>query len=210
MTKKVAKLTTGGLGKPSKMPGKAYGLPAKECLVGSRLHEIEGSTCRHCYALKGQYVLRNVQDAQYRRLASLNHAQWVDAMVTLITGEKWFRWHDSGDLQSVFHLRNIVLVCEATPKTHHWLPTREYRIVSQYRAMFGEFPSNLTVRLSAHMVDVPTVAQPGTVCSMVSSSETAAQQVGATLCKAYQHGNECRSCRACWSRDVVNVTYLQH
>lgn len=210
MTKREATAITGGLGKPSKMPGKAYGLPARECHTGSKLHIVAGSTCEHCYALKGQYVFSNVQDAQYRRLRSLSDARWCDAMVTLITGEQWFRWHDSGDLQSVLHLRNIVLVCEQTPGTHHWLPTREYRIVAQYRAMYGEFPANLTVRLSAHMIDVATIAQAGTVCSMVSSSEDTAEKSGATVCRAYQHGNECRECRACWSRDVANVTYIKH
>jgi hypothetical protein len=43
----------GGLSKPSKMPGWAYGIPAKECKTGKKLQNIEGSTCYNCYALKG-------------------------------------------------------------------------------------------------------------------------------------------------------------
>ena len=61
----------GGLSKPSKMPGWAYGLPAKECKTGSKLVKVAGSTCEGCYALKGCYVFKVVQEAQYRRLASL-------------------------------------------------------------------------------------------------------------------------------------------
>jgi hypothetical protein len=34
----------GGLSKPSKMPGWAYGTPAKECKTGTKLRDIEGST----------------------------------------------------------------------------------------------------------------------------------------------------------------------
>jgi hypothetical protein len=60
----------GGLSKPSKMPGWAYGIPAKECKTGKKLQNIEGSTCYNCYALKGCYVFKVVQEAQYRRLAS--------------------------------------------------------------------------------------------------------------------------------------------
>jgi hypothetical protein len=60
----------GGLSKPSKMPGWAYGIPAKECKTGKKLQNIEGSTCYNCYALKGCYVFKVVQDAQYRRLAA--------------------------------------------------------------------------------------------------------------------------------------------
>jgi hypothetical protein len=32
----------GGLSKPSKMPGWAYGLPAKECKTGSKLVKVKG------------------------------------------------------------------------------------------------------------------------------------------------------------------------
>ena len=47
---------TGSLSKPSKMPGWAYGLPAKECKTGGKLQAVPGSVCYDCYALKGCYV----------------------------------------------------------------------------------------------------------------------------------------------------------
>ena len=57
---------TGSLSKPSKMPGWAYSLPAKECKTGGKLQEaVPGSVCYDCYALKGCYVFKVVQDAQY-------------------------------------------------------------------------------------------------------------------------------------------------
>ena len=78
----------GGLSKPSKMPGWAYGLPAKECKTGSKLVKVAGSTCEGCYALKGCYVFKVVQDAQYRRLASHQSPLWVGAMALLINSVK--------------------------------------------------------------------------------------------------------------------------
>ena len=42
----------GGLSKPSKMPGWAYGLPAAECKTGGKLKHITGSTCEGCYGIK--------------------------------------------------------------------------------------------------------------------------------------------------------------
>ena len=78
----------GGLSKPSKMPGWAYGIPAKECKTGSKLRNIKYSTCEDCYALKGCYVFKVVQEAQYRRLASIKHPNWVRAMVHLISSKK--------------------------------------------------------------------------------------------------------------------------
>jgi hypothetical protein len=52
---------TGSLSKPSKMPGWAYGLPAKECKTGGKLAKVPGSVCYDCYALKGCYVFKVVQ-----------------------------------------------------------------------------------------------------------------------------------------------------
>ena len=54
-TKEALKLV-GGLSKPSKMPGWAYGIPAAECKTGGKLKLVPGSTCEGCYADKGCYV----------------------------------------------------------------------------------------------------------------------------------------------------------
>jgi hypothetical protein len=68
---------TGTLSKPSKMPGWAYGIPAKECKVGSKLAKIPGTVCHGCYALKGCYVFPNVQAAQYKRLKAIDDPRWT-------------------------------------------------------------------------------------------------------------------------------------
>ena len=88
MLKKEARQITGGLSKPSKMPGPAYNLPAVNCITGAKLVKIPGSVCAGCYALKGRYNFRNVRLALARRLESLKHPQWVKAMTVLIKGEK--------------------------------------------------------------------------------------------------------------------------
>jgi hypothetical protein len=64
---------------------------------------VPGSTCEGCYATKGCYVFPVVQAAQYRRLAAIKNPLWVEAMATLINSKKskYFRWHDSGDVQDV-------------------------------------------------------------------------------------------------------------
>ena len=79
----------GGLSKPSKMPGWAYGIPAKECKTGSKLRKVKDSVCYNCYALKGCYVFKVVQDAQYGRLASVKHPLWTGAMALLINSKKY-------------------------------------------------------------------------------------------------------------------------
>ena len=203
----------GGLSKPSKMPGHAYSLPAKECKTGSKLRGVTGSTCSGCYAMKGRYVFPNVQAALYRRLAAIDSPLWVDAMAERIrrTKDEWFRWHDSGDLQSVDHLANIVRVCELTPEVRHWLPTREYRFVQEYIDNGGEIPANLNIRLSAHMIGghVPTfprLTAHGVTVSTVSRDG----MPGAHECPARFQDNQCGDCRSCWDREVPVVDYHLH
>ena len=145
MNKKEAKEITGGLSAPGKMPEGSYNLPARACQTGAKLREIPDTPCYKCYAFKGRYNFPNVKDALARRLESLGHRDWVQAMAVLIKGKKFFRWHDSGDLQSVQHLINIMEVCKLTSGTMHWLPTQE----RQYLPLEGStYPDNLTIRLS--------------------------------------------------------------
>ena len=198
MLKKEAKKITGGLSAPSKMPGPAYNLPAQACITGAKLVKIPGSICNGCYALKGRYNFRNVRLALARRLESLDHPQWVFAMTVLVKGEEVFRWHDSGDLQSSWHLKRIFEVCEATPETRHWLPTREAKFLPLNT---DSIPKNLIIRMSSHMIDQkPVKFWPWT--STVST--------GSFTCPASKQGNECKSCRNCWDRNIANVSYPKH
>ena len=199
MNKKEAKEITGGLSAPSKMPGPAYNLPAVACITGAKLVKVPGSVCAGCYALKGRYRFSNVKEALARRLHSLDHPDWVRAMVVLIDNAPWFRWHDSGDLQGPEHLKKIFEVCKLTPETRHWMPTREARFLSLMDPDI--IPTNLIIRMSSHMINQkPVKFWPWT--STVSTE-------GKT-CPAQDQGNQCRDCRACWDRSVSNVTYPKH
>jgi hypothetical protein len=112
--------------KTSKMPGLSYSLPAWECKTGSKLRKIKNSVCSMCYALKGNYTrYKAIKAAQYRRLDATKDPRWVDAMAAVIKRQKWFRWHDAGDVQDQQHLNKIFEICRLTPDTRHWLPTRE-------------------------------------------------------------------------------------
>jgi len=202
MLKKEARLITGGLSAPSKMPGPAYNLPAAACITGAKLVKVPGSVCAGCYALKGRYRFKNVQDALNRRLKTLEDPRWIKAMVTLVTGLPHFRWHDSGDIQSVEHLKNIFEVCKQTPSTAHWLPTREARFLKNIQPEV--VPKNLKIVLSDHRVDQ---AQPGSWWPFTSGVTTAADQV---TCPSSKQGNKCLSCRACWDPSVKRVVYGKH
>ncbi len=206
MLKKDANKIVGGLSKPSKMPGYSIGLPAKECNVGNKLRSVCGSVCSDCYAMKGSYTMyKAVEIAQYRRLEAITHPLWIEAMTKLISGQAYFRWHDSGDLQNMEHLANIVKVCENTPNTKHWLPTKEKKLIKQYLKDNGDFPSNLTVRLSAAMLNSMPPLFDNTSTVHTKHSLHIGHQ-----CQAPSNGGKCGDCRACWNKEVKNVSYTQH
>ena len=201
MLKKEASKITGGLSAPGKMPEGSYNLPARACQTGAKLRLVPDTPCYKCYAFKGRYNFPNVKDALARRLDSITHPQWVEAMAVLIKGKKHFRWHDSGDIQSVDHLKKIFQICDLTPDTMHWLPTQE----RQFLPLPGsKIPKNLIIRLSNAKNDtVP--GQAWSHWSTVVSKPRAGH-----VCPAPKQGNQCGSCRACWSKDVYEVQYRIH
>ena len=199
MLKKEARKITGGLSSPSKMPGPAHNLPAAACITGAKLVKVPGSVCAGCYALKGRYRFGNVQAALNRRLQALTDPRWIQAMVVLIKDHKYFRWHDSGDIQSVDHLKNIFEVCKLTPGTRHWMPTREVKFLKFMDP--DVIPPNLIVRISSHMIDQGPVTHWPWTSTVVTSGKT---------CPAADQGNSCQSCRNCWDRSVANVAYGKH
>ena len=196
MLKKEAERITGGLSAPGKMPEGSYNIPASACQTGAILREVPDTPCHECYAFKNRYNFPNVKNALQRRLDSLGHRFWIPAMAMLIRGKKHFRWHDSGDVQSVQHLKNIFEVCNLTPDTMHWLPTQERKYLP-----LGSYPANLTIRLS----NSKNNSKPGNAWTHWSTVVDSGGD-----CPASKQGNVCGSCRRCWSRDVKHVTYPKH
>ena len=201
MLKKEAKEITGGLTYTTKMPGPSYNTPASTCLTGAKLRKVPGTPCYNCYALKGNYIrYPAIKKAQYYRLDSLDHDSWIPAMVAQIKRQKWFRWHDAGDVQSVEHLRKIFEVCRLTPGTNHWLPTQERQYLLAVSPV--EVPDNLVIRLSRSKLDGPVPA---------AWSHDSGVTVGeARTCPAPDQGGKCLNCRACWNKDIKSVIYGKH
>ena len=198
MYKYEAEKITGGLSAPGKMPEGSYNLPAAACQTGAKLREIPDTPCYKCYAFKGNYVrYPAVQKALQRRLKSLMDPRWVEAMTVLVKGQKHFRWHDSGDIQSVDHLKKIFEVCNNTPGTMHWLPTQERKYLP-----LGSYPKNLVIRLSN--------AKNNTAPGQAWTHWSTVVDKGFHSCPAQSQGNKCGTCRACWDPKVKNVPYPKH
>ena len=234
MTKKEAALIalgmeTAELGRPTKMPGYSFGLSAFQCQRGSELSKDPTTICAHCYARSNYYLTyHEVINAHKRRFAGIRHPQWVEAMVTLILDSvdpknPYFRWHDSGDLQGLWHLKNIVNVAMLTPNVRHWLPTHEFGMVQLYLNNGGNVPENLCIRFSADRIGEKQFAPDGINTSTVHRGHGAMNVVqvsedraDSVECKAGSRGAQaggaglCGQCRACWDKRVKNVSYPIH
>ena len=151
-----------------------------------------------CYALKGNYTrYKAIKAAQYVRLASLTNKLWTAAMVAQIQRQKYFRWHDAGDVQDLDHLNKIFEVCKLTPATKHWMPTREAWVKDHLASK----PDNLVVRFSPPMIGQENTTWPNS--SMVVDR-------GFHTCPAPAQDNECRDCRQCWDPKIKTVSYGKH
>jgi hypothetical protein len=202
----------------SKMPGSTFSTDAFACKVGSKLAKIEGSVCSGCYARKLQKLRPSVDQgwqANYVKATTMiasNPERWADAVAFQIkriadkSGELYHRWFDSGDLDSVDMLRAIVIACNKTPHIKHWLPTREARIVKEYRKQYGKEPSNLVIRVSATMIGDKPISGHTLTSTVHRKGETAFGHE----CPAPKQNNNCGDCRACWSNTVANVSYTKH
>ena len=197
MLVKEAKEITGSLTRTSKMPGLSYSLPAWECKTGSKLRKVKDSVCSMCYALKGNYTrYKAIKAAQYVRLKSIEDSRWIEAMTAQVQRSTYFRWHDAGDVQDLAHLKKIYAVCEATPNTKHWMPTREAWIKDHLDSK----PENLVIRFSPPMIGQRNESWPNS--SMVVLKDA--------TCPAPNQGNSCGDCRACWDPSVKVVSYGKH
>ena len=215
----------GMLSQTSKMPGYSYNIPAADCIIGARLRKIPGSVCNKCYALRGRYTFPVVQRAMKRHLQAIKHPDWVEAMAVMINWWcqeiPYFRWHDSGDLQGVWHLRKINDIAVLTPFVCHWIPTRETKITKTFVANF-ELAPNLILRLSDAMISesaflgrMATREKYLTSGVAPSSFKKKWLQLVKTNnnrvfhCPASIQGGRCMRCRACWNSEVQHVVYPQ-
>ena len=197
--KEAKEITGGGITKGNtKMPFWSYGISAWDCKVGSKLAQVKGSVCANCYARKHRYKFKNLQEAFKKRSRSIVSSQWVEAMVKQIKhyckGKKnYFRFHDTGDLQSLEHFKDIIEIAKQTPNINYWLPTREISIIKADELNIIP-PPNLMVRVSSHMVGA-------NLLRTCLNSYFLLCRPGRfpNHCPAYKQGGQCGDCR-CWDK----------
>lgn len=196
------------LSNTSKMPCPSWSLEAVTHCPASRGADGElVPACKGCYATDGFYNMATVKNKRAHNAADWKRKDWVRDMVAAIGSSDYFRWFDSGDMYTVKLARKIEQVIARTPDTQHWLPTRMHKF-----AKFGmvladiEALPNATVRYSSDSVNGETIAGECT-STIVPDAESA---TSATVCRAYERGGKCGTCRACWDRSVPVIAYVAH
>ena len=134
--------------------------------------------------------------------------KWKSAknFLTLSILSEYFRWFDSGDVQSVRMALNILDVVEATPGKRHWIPTKERSIWLEAIKQYGrKLPENVVIRYSATMVDQAPPESWAHSSAVVKSIDAIGHE-----CPAPTQQGKCGECRACWDKNVKTVSYHKH
>ena len=197
------------LSKPSKMPCLSWSLEAlRTCPAAKKPDGSLVDACRGCYATQGNYNFPSVRGSREHNRTDWKRDAWVSDMVQALDNDRYFRWFDIGDMYYLKLAEKILEVMILTPWCSHWLPTRMHKIkrFGPILARMEALP-NVVIRLSSDSVRGEVV--PGNTSSTIIGEDQLEGFTG-TICKAYENQGKCGTCRACWSKDVPVVAYVQH
>lgn len=197
------------LSKTSKMPAKSWSLPAITTCPGAKEKGKLVPACEGCYATDGMYNMPNVKGPREHNQSDWQRSDWAAEMIDAIGKDKYFRWFDSGDVYSVKLARKILKVCEATPNTKHWIPTRmgKFAKMTDLLSKLESLP-NVVVRHSSDSITGGLIKGKANQSTIVPDRE--ALPDNAVLCSSIDNNGKCGDCRACWDKNVPAVAYVAH
>ena len=191
------------------MPCRSWSLQAIDTCPASKDNNGElVDACRGCYATTGNYRFPNVKAPREHNKTDWRREAWSTEMVAELDNDRYFRWFDSGDMYSLELAHKMLNIMKQTPHCQHWLPTRMHKFAkfAKVIASMQALP-NVVVRLSSDSIEGETI-EGVTTSTIVPNAEQL--QAGQTLCRAYDNGGKCGTCRACWSKDVKVIAYPAH
>lgn len=197
------------LSKASKMPCRSWSLEALRTCPASK--DVNGDlvdACKGCYATEGNYRFPSVKGSREHNRVDWKRDDWVSDMVAELDNDRYFRWFDSGDMYDIKLADKILEVMTLTPWVNHWLPTRMHKI-NKFKKVLDVMASlpNVVIRLSSDSVRGQTVE--GNTTSTIIGQDQLETFTG-TICKSYENQGKCGTCRACWSKDIPVIAYVQH
>lgn len=213
------------ISKTSKMQirGKKVGswsLPAGASCPGAKGAEV----CESCYAKKGMYRFPVVKNVREYNKEDYHKDDWVERMVKQVNKFDYFRWFDSGDIETSELATKITQVINRTRATKHWLPTRSDKIVSIHNKLInpdtldGKYygfscvsAPNAVLRLSADNIGLDKTERPGVNSYVIRPGDIfEAKRRGITVCPVTVNADQksCDTCTLCYTD--APVAYLVH
>ena len=210
------------ISKPTKMKitGKRVGcwsLEARKSCPGSK--NPDGSVvevCQSCYATKGMYRFPVVKAVRQNNQQDYHRDDWVDDMVKEVSKFDYFRWFDSGDIETPELAQKIKTVIFRTQDTKHWLPTRsdkipkinsELNIIKTKHFMF----KNAALRVSADNIGLNNQERPEVNSYVIRPEEVfEAKRQGIHVCPVGINPSQksCDTCTMCYTD--AKVAYVLH
>lgn len=203
-----------------KITGKRVGcwsLEARKSCPGSK--NSDGSVvevCQSCYATKGMYRFPVVKAARQENQKDYHRDDWVADMVKEVSKYDYFRWFDSGDIETPELAIKIGAVIVGTPNTKHWLPTRSDKVRSindkpilKWRT--SKLLNNVVVRPSADNIGLNNNERPGVNSYVIRDTDLfEAKRQGIFVCPVTTDKNRtsCDTCTTCYTD--AKVAYLVH
>ena len=206
-----------------KIKGKRTGswsLPAGTSCPGAKGAEV----CEGCYAKKGMYRFPVVKNVREHNKQDYHRDDWVDDMVKEVSKYDYFRWFDSGDIETPELAKKILQVIETTTATTHWLPTRSDKIPAIARVVQGYYGDdkigngyniyackNVAVRPSADNIGLNNQERPGVNSYVIKPEEIfEAKKQGIHVCPVGINPNQksCDTCTMCYTD--AEVAYVLH
>ena len=202
------------ISKTSKMrvnnkPVKSFSLPAGTSCPGAKDAEVCGS----CYAKSGFYHMPVVKNVREHNRIAYHKDSFVDDMVKIIGTDKWFRYFDSGDIETPELGEKIYQIAKRCPTTSIWIPSRSDKVKSIAPSIkkLQSLP-NVSMRLSADNIGLSKPERPGVNSYVINVSDIPeAHKRGILVCPATTPGTtqkSCDTCTACYSD--VPVAYVLH
>jgi len=178
----------------------SWSLPAGESCPGSKDVEV----CKGCYAKKGMYRFPVVKAVREYNKSDYHNDDWIERMVAKVKKFDYFRWFDSGDIETPELAKKISEVIGKTPNVKHWLPTRSDKISSINKVITLWKPinsltngGNVSLRLSADNIGFKK-ERPGVNSYVIRPADLSeAKKRSIYICPVTLPGSTQKSCDTC-------------
>ena len=192
----------------------SWSLPAGESCPGSKDVEV----CKGCYAKKGMYRFPVVKAVREYNKSDYHNDDWIERMVAKVKKFDYFRWFDSGDIETPELAKKISEVIGKTPNVKHWLPTRSDKISSINKVITLWKPinsltngGNVSLRLSADNIGFKK-ERPGVNSYVIRPTDLfEAKKRSIYVCPVTLPGSTQKSCDTCtYCYGNGDVAYVLH